>query len=236
MTSDFLGDDERRALRAEIAGHGLEADPFVVPGPWVRTWGLNLAVGWPLPVDLATYDRLAGELAALDPGVFVYPHRQTHVTVLTLVSFKEHVEPSPAETRALEDLIPRVSAAVAPVAGALGSFELELGAPVLARRAVFIPIRDRAGAVGRFRAAILPALRALSPLFQRCQPPRGVHTTLARFRVAPGPGFVERFEAWAAGGALGAAHVSSIQLTTETQPYMREGQVVGLFPLAPAPR
>jgi len=236
LTGDFLGDDERRALRAEIAAHGLEADPFVVPNPWVRTWGLNLAVGWPLPVDLPAYDRLAGELAALDPGLFVYPHRQTHVTVLTLVSFKEHVEPSLAETRALVDLIPLVSAAVAPVAGELGSFELELGAPVLARRAVFIPIREREGALARFRAAILPALRALSPLFQRCQPPRAVHATLARFRVAPGPGFVERFEECAAGGVLGSARVSSIQLTTETQPYMREGQVVGLFPLSAAPR
>jgi hypothetical protein len=236
LTRDFLGDDERRALRAEIAAHGLEADPFVVPGPWVRTWGLNLAVGWPLPVDPAAYHRRAGELAALDPGLFVYPHRQTHVTVLTLVSFKEHVEPSLEQTRALEDLIPLVSAAVAPVAGELGAFALELGAPVLARRAVFIPIRDREGAVARFRAAVLPALRALSPLFQRCQPPRAVHATLARFRAAPGPDFAPRFAAWSAGGALGAARVTSIQLTTETQPYMREGQVVGLFPLAPMPR
>jgi len=35
---------------------------------------------------------------------------------------------------------------------------------------------------------------------------------------------------------LGPARVSSILITTETRPYMREGEAVRAFPLSPAPR
>jgi hypothetical protein len=225
-----ISEEERRSLRAEIAAHGFEADPLVA-GDWVPTWGLNLALGWPLPVDRGAYQALAGELAALDPGLFVYPHAQTHVTVLTLISFKEHLHPPPAEIRDLEALIPLVNQAVAPLASGLQPFELELGAPVLARRAAFLPIRDPSGTVAHLRQQILPVLRALSPLFARCQPPPAIHSTLARFRVAPGRELLARFDAWAAGRALGPARVSSIQVTTETRPYMHAGAVVGAFPL-----
>jgi hypothetical protein len=214
---------------------GFEVDPFVAE-PWPRTWGLNLALGWPLPVDVAAYQELAGGLAALDPGLFVYPHAQTHVTVVTLVSFKEHVEPSAEEVRELERLIAVASAAVAPVAATLGPIELELGAPVLAPRAVFLPIQDPAGAVARLRAAVMPALRAGSPRFAQCHPPAVVHSTLARFRAAPRPDFAARFERWATDRVLGPARVGSILLTTETRPYMRDGQAVGVFPLASGPR
>jgi hypothetical protein len=226
-----LGDQERAALRREIAAHGLEADPFVVDGPWVPTWGLNLAVGWPLPVDRPAYRALAGGLAALDPALYVYPHPQTHVTVLTLVSFKDHVDPSAPQIAALEALIPAVDAAVAPIARALGPIELEIGAPVLARRAVFLPIADPAGALARFRQQVLPALRACSPAFDRGQPPRAVHSTLARFRAVPGPGFERRFDDWALGRALGPMRVDAMLMTTETRPYMRAGEIVATWPL-----
>jgi hypothetical protein len=229
--STVLDDEERAALRQEIAAHGFEADPFVAVEPWARTWGLNLAVAWPLPVDRGAYQGLAEGLAALDPGLFVYPQAQTHITVLTLVSFKEHVEPSGEELRPLAALIPIVNEVVAPLARGFGPFELELGTPELSRRAAFVPVRDAAGAVARFRAEVLPALRARSPAFERCQAPRAVHATLARFRTAPGPAFQRRFEVWAKDGALGPIWVSAMLVTTETQPYMRQGEVVSAWPL-----
>jgi len=227
-----LGEDERAALRQEIAAHGLEADPFVVDGPRVPTWGLNLAVGWPLPVDRGAYGALAGGLAALDPGLYVYPHAQTHVTVLTLVSFKEHVSPSAAEIAGLAALIPLVNAVVDPIARAFGPIALEIGAPVLARRAAFFPIADPAGALARLRQQVLSALRACSRRFDRCQPPRAVHSTVARFRAAPAPAFERRFDEWARDRALGSVRVDALLMTTETLPYMRAGEIVAKWPLA----
>jgi hypothetical protein len=226
----FLGDEERSTLRQEIAAGGFEIDPFVVSGPWVRTWGLNLAVGWPLPVDRAAYQELAEGAAALDPGLFVYPQAQTHITVLTLVSFKEHVEPSAEETRALTALVPPAIEAVTPIVRGFAPLALELGAPVLSRRAAFLPIADPAGALAQLRQAVLPALRACSPVFQRCQPPRAVHATLARFRAAPDPAFPGRFDQWARDRALGPLEVPALLMTTETRPYMREGAVVAAWP------
>lgn len=209
----------------------FEADPFLIDGPWVRTWGLNLAVAWPLPVDGARYRALAEGLAALDPALYVYPQAQSHITVLTLVSFKEHVAPSPEEARALAELIPVVEAAVAPAIGALEPFTLDIGAPLLAERAVYLPIADPTGAVAGIRAAVLPRLRASSPLFARCQPPPAVHSTLARFRRVPAADFPARFAAWSRGRALGPVEVDALLLTTETRPYMREGAVVARWPL-----
>jgi hypothetical protein len=227
-----LSDEELAALRQEIATHGFEADPFVVEGEWVPTWGLNLAVGWPVLADRWRYEAMTEGLQALDPGLFVYPHRQTHITVLTLVSFKEHVQPSPEEVRALATLIPVVRETVAPIARGFGLFDLEIGAPVLSRRAAFWPIADPTGAIARFRQQVLPALRACAPVFDRCQPPRAVHSTLARFRTVPAPGFLERFESWAHGRAIGRILIGDVLLTTEPRPYMRAGEVVAAWPLA----
>jgi len=208
----------------------FQADPFVA-GDWPRTFGLNLAVGWPLPVEPRAYQALADGLAALDPGLFVYPCAQTHITVLTLVSFKEHVEPAPEEQRALEALVPLVKEVVAPVVRGLGLIALEIGAPRLSDRAIYLPLADPSGAIARLRAAVLSPLRALSPVLQRCQPPQAVHSTLARFRAVPAADFPARFAAWAPGRALGPIRVDALLLTTETKPYMREGAVVATWPL-----
>lgn len=224
-----LSDEEQRALRAQIAARGFETDALATLD--AGTWGLNLACGWPLPVDPVAYQQLAAGLAALDPGLVVYPHAQTHVTLLTLVSFKEHLAPSPARQRVLEELIPLVNQVVAPVARGLARFELEIGPPVLSPRAVFLPIRDAADAVATFRSRVLPPLRALSPLFQHVQPPPAVHSTVARFRAAPAPDFIERFDRWVPDPVLGRFPITSLLVTTETRPYMRGGAVVGTFSL-----
>jgi hypothetical protein len=229
MPGPFIGDAEVRALREEIVADGFEADQFIASGTWPPTWGLNLAVGWPLAV--AGYDELADALANLDEGLFVYPRSQTHVTVLTLVSFKEHVAPDADEVRALETLIPLVNEAVAPLARGLSPFSLEVGPPVLSRRAVFVPLRDAAGTIARFRAQALEALAARLRLFAACRPPVAIHATIARFRRPPAPDFAARFDAWAAGRALGPFTVGEILVTTETRPYMHEGRVAGSFPL-----
>jgi hypothetical protein len=181
---------------------------------------------------VGAYERLAASLAALDPHLFVYPYPQTHVTVLTLVSFKEHVEPSPEEVGAVETVVPLVAEIVAPVVRGMRPFPLALGTPRLTPQAVYLPIQDETGAVARVRGAVLPALRAASPLLRDCRPPPAVHSTIARFAAAPNSDFAARFDRWAAEGrALGPVTIDAVLVTTETRPYMKEGRVVKAFPL-----
>jgi hypothetical protein len=231
VTPAFFDGEEARTLRDEIATAGFEPDPFLTAGQWQPVWGLNLAFGWPLPIAADAYQTLASALEALDPALFVYPHAQSHVTVLTLVNFKDHVEPPPEEIAALETLIPLVVEAVAPVARAVPPFDIEIGPPVLARRALFLPIREPAGVVARFRRDALEALRARLPLFHAVRPPLAVHSTVARFNAVPAPGFVRRFDDLGL-RPLGPARVDSLLVTTETRPYMREGAIARAFSLA----
>jgi hypothetical protein len=101
---------------------------------------------------------------------------------------------------------------------------------VLSRRAAFLPMRDEAGVIARLREQVLPRLAAADPAFARCQPPRAVHATLARFHRPPPPTLVPAFTTWARQHTLGRARIDSLLMTTETRPYMREGRVVRSYP------
>jgi hypothetical protein len=214
---------------------GFDPDPFIATGRWAPVWGLNLALAWPLPEPARhAYVSAAAELASLEPALFVYPHHQTHVTVLTLVSFKEHLQPTPAQLETLEALGPRVREALAPLVRGLPPIELGLGAPALSPQAVYVPIREPAGSVARLRALALAALPAIDQRFAACRPPPAIHFTMARFRRAPAApdDFAARFEVWAQSRSLGRARVAELLLTSETRPYMRAGAVLARFPLA----
>jgi hypothetical protein len=210
----------------------FEPDPFLVTGPWAPVWGLNLALGWPLPAPVSTtYLAAAADLAALEPALYVYPHQQTHVTVLTLINFKEHVQPTLDQQDALEALVPPVRDTLAPLLRDLPPLEVELGAPALSPQAVYVPIHEAAGTVARVRALALAALPAVDQRFAACRPPPAIHFTMGRFKGAPADDFAARFADWARGRTLGRARIAELLLTSETLPYMRAGEVLARFPL-----
>jgi hypothetical protein len=172
-------------------------------------------------------------IEALDPGVYVYPFTQTHVTLATLVSFKEHLSPSPAEGE-------RIRGLAAPVASVLDrvrppDFEIDFGSPVLVRAAAFLPARNPTGEIRAVRRGLEDALRGAESELGSLRLPQAVHATILRFRTPPRnpEAFRDAFEAVAAAARFGTVRVPEILITTETRPYMRSGEIVHRTRLSP---
>jgi hypothetical protein len=224
----FLPAAEHEQVRAEIRAQGFIPDPWLAR-PERPVFGLNVAFAWPLPAALrAAYDELYARLAALDPAAYVYPFAQTHVTVATLVSFKEHPEPTAAERSRLLGLVPGIARALDGACTGVAPFEVEIGPPVLVRAAAFLPILDPGGAVRRVRQALAERLRDTDPDLAAMRLPQAVHSTVVRFHEAPADtaGFCARFLEIAETTRFGTAPIDEMSVTTETQPYMRGGEIV----------
>jgi hypothetical protein len=218
--------DEQAAAQAEIDAHGLRADP-VVGRLEAPVLGLNVAFAWPLPAAFhGEYERLHAALAALDPGVYVYPYERTHVTVSTLVSFRRFPDPSPAQEAALAALLPGIAEALDAAARGVGEIAIDVGPPVLVRPAAFLPILNPGGEVRRIRERLRESLGGVPDL--DLSMPAAVHSTVLRFRQAPADAqaFRERFHEIAAGVRFGPALVRELLVTTETRPYMAGGAIV----------
>jgi hypothetical protein len=233
----FFPAAEAAAMQDEIRRRGFAADPLLTEAD-APVFGLNVAFAWPLPAEFrAAYDEMYGRLAALDPGVYVYPHAQTHVTVATVVSFKEHSQPTPAETARLRDLVPAIARSLERACDRVAPFAIEIGAPVLVRTAAFLPILNRGGEVRRLRQVLIDELRGVEPTLATLKLPNAVHSTVLRFRQPPAEPntFVERFRDIARGVTFGKATVDELLVTTETKPYMRDGEIVHRQSLRGAP-
>ncbi len=100
----YIGREKVAELQREIQEKGFQADPIVAHSLDTPVYGLNLTILWPLPL-LGIYQNLIKALAHLDDSVYVYPLSQTHVNLITLVSFKMHQAPSPQELKRLKKLI-----------------------------------------------------------------------------------------------------------------------------------
>lgn len=213
----------------------MEPERFIVDS-WVRrieepVLGLNLAFAWPLPAVLrAAYEALATRLSALDPGVYVYPYATTHVTVATLVSFKDHSDPGGAEQARILGLVPDIARRLGPAAARIGAFEIEVGPPVLVGEAAFLPIQNPGGEVAHVRARLGAALRDV------CTPriPQAIHSTVLRFRRAPAQParFRSDFDEIATTTPVGRARIDELLITTETRPYMAAGAIAHRFKLS----
>jgi hypothetical protein len=203
-------------------------------------FGFNLACAYPFPAAAAPlYRSIAARLAALDPGVYVYPEWETHVTIMTFVNFSLHQRPGPAQLAQLQSLIQPVAELIRPLL-ARPAFELMVRPPELTRKAAILPLSDPTGEIVRIRQTVSaaltekPALRAeLSSAGLNV--PGIIHSTIMRFKGAPLnlPRFLADFDRAAAAAAPFPLVINELLLTTETKPYMREGAVIHRFPLAP---
>ena len=228
------GSLEHRQLREAVVKNGLESDPFVCLEVRPRAYGLNVALGWPLPSSLReNYLSLAAKLEALSPDLYVYRYSQTHVTVMTLVNFKLHVEPGQAERTSTDSLARHVAQTMRRLHQSWRPFVLDFTTVVMSRQAVFIPIGDEAGGVERIRKDIVTALEG-DDLAMELQVSPAVHSTVARFRRVPSElvSFLRSFDEIALETNLGAVTVDEIVLTAETKPYMEEGHVIDRFSLS----
>jgi hypothetical protein len=114
-------------------------------------------------------------------------------------------------------------------------FRLEFGPPVLTRKAAILTAANPTGEIARIRQRATELLEANHEL--RTKVVRGglnvpgiIHSTIMRFKHAPRD--MSGFDAAAKATPPFAIDVKEIFLTTETKPYMREGEIIHRFPLA----
>lgn len=225
--------------RREILEHGLLEDEILAADPDGPVFGFNLACAYPFPESAAqAYRCIAERLAALGPSVDVYPQRQTHITIMTFVSFRLHRRVEANRLAQLQSLIKPVCDLIRPLLK-LPAFELILHPPVLTRKAAVLPISDAAGAVARIRQTVRAALAADKALHGELERgglnvPGIIHSSIMRFKSKPAnlSKFLADFDAVIPAIQAFPLNINELLLTTETKPYMREGAIVRRFPLA----
>lgn len=228
----YISKETWSILRQEIIDNGVEEDDILQVSPESPVFGMNLAIGWPLPSILKQpYERTAQALSRLDSGLYVYPYRQTHVTVMTLVNFKYHPHPSDEEVHGFLQIIPMIISRIGLLLSSVKPFIIDVGPPVLSRRAGFLPILNRTGEISALRSAVASVMQTL--VLPECSIPNAIHSTVARFLSRPPDTlqFLSEFESLAANIKLGQAIVSEFLLTSETKPYMRDGEILHNFRL-----
>ena len=196
--------------------------------------GLNVTVAWPWPSHFEpAYLAFAERLAALDAGLYVYPFSTTHVTLLTAVNFRQHVDPSAEATRSVSEVSEKLGAFVMETTRAMPPFTLDFGAPVLARAAAFVPIQNRTGEIALLRQRILAFCRSAGGALSNASAPTSIHSTIVRFRELPPDAlaFAQAFDQLSHAFRLGSATIDRVLVTLETKPYMRAGRVVDSAPL-----
>lgn len=222
----------------ELRKSGFVADEFFASDPDIPTYGLNIALSWPLPENLKkAYEKLHQELLELGEDGHVYPYERTHVTVMTLVNFKKHQNPSVQEIEGIEKLIPKIIHIISgklqnEMRGKIKPFRIEIGSPVLARAAAYLPISNPSGEIFLLRNEIAPILEkelSLEILYNK----DFIHSTIMRFcRVPEDLGkFIDKFQEIAERNKIGETIIDEFYITSETKPYMRDGEKVHVFKL-----
>ena len=196
--------------------------------------GLNITAGWPLPIE-SSYRDLARLMSDLDPGVFVYPFEQTHITVLTAVSFRRQMNPTPSDVRLVEEAAESLGEFVQRLGRGLGPFVIDVGSPVLSSRAAFLSISNPSGEIEMIRQEALKFCLGAGELLGGAQAPSIVHSTFLRFRCPPKhpEEFVAKFQEIGDRTRLGFGTISEVLIALETKPYMREGRVTKRISLTP---
>jgi hypothetical protein len=226
------------AARREILERGFVVDALLAADPDRPVFGFNLACAYPFPAPAARFYRpIAERLAALDPAVHVYPEWETHVTIVTFVSFYLHARVEPERLAQLQSLINPVRELIRPLLER-PAFKLVLGPPVLTRKAAILPISDATGAIARIRQTVRAALEADKALHTELargglNVPGIIHSTIMRFKSNPRnlAKFLADFDEAAAPVEPFTLAIDELLLTTETKPYMRAGEVVHRFRL-----
>ncbi len=193
LAREFFTRARLKEMRDEICAHGFVADKFLADGPDRPVFGVNLACLYPFPAEVTeAYNSLVAQLSDLDPGVYVYPIWETHVTIATLINFTQYQSPTPQRFVELKDLMRQIAAQLQPVFSGEDSiqpFDLWIEQPVISRKAAILPLSDPSGAITRIRNRVIESL-ARNPSLRTCLDGLGfnipplVHSTIMRFKKA----------------------------------------------------
>jgi len=226
----YLDKEILNKIREEVDLQGLKPDEILLNKADQPTYGLNLAIEWPFPDFLKEkYETLVKQLRKFDSNVYVYPFDNTHITLMTLVNFKNHFNPSKEEVVQINQLIPRIISACSCILG-LRKFSIDIGAPVLSSKAGFFPINNPGGEILKIRKAVLSSL---TEILSEMSVPGIIHSTFLRFLkdFENTSLFVKEFDKIVTNFNLGKIVIDKILLTAETKPYMRSGKILHTFKL-----
>ena len=212
-------------------------DRFLTEDPDCPVFGLNLACAWPFPVAVAGhYQSMADELAGLDPGAYVYPLWETHVTIMTFLNFTLAQRPTVERLREVQTCIAPIVRLVN--VSAIRPFRLEFQRPTLTRKAATLPISNPTGEIAQIRREIGRAISAQPELHSKLAQgglnvPDIIHSTILRFKSAPPDPkkFAVRFAEAAAQAEPFRITIRELLLTAETRPYMRGGEILHCWAL-----
>lgn len=239
LASDFFTSARLQEMRDDICREGFVADKHLANNPDCAVFGLNVACLYPFPAEVAeAYEALAARLSALDSGVYVYPRWETHVTIATLVNFTKHERPTAERITELRELTHQVAAELEPAFRDIGPFELSIEQPLISRKAAILPLSDPADAISRIRNQLV-AILARNPSLVACLADLGMsipplaHSTIMRFKSVPvdTARFLSKFDEISRTAPRATMRVDEIYITTETKPYMREGEIFRRFPI-----
>lgn len=237
----YLTDQKLNQLRQEINEKGFKPDPILLEGLDQPVYGFNLSIGLPLPTELKKdYAELKRSLLCLGSNIYVYPFEQTHITLLTIVNFKEYLNPSKKAVSSLQEIVHDIIELLKPLfernsSLRLKPFNIDFGPPVLSIHAAFLPIRNRGKEVIKLREA---AARVLEPyllqtLKRKIKIPDLIHTTIFRFRRRPADEkeFISKFDQIASNFRINKVAIKEIMLTAEIKPYMHDFEILHHFSL-----
>lgn len=204
-----------------------------------QTFGINLACSWPLPSPLAeVYQDFSAKVKALDPALYVYPYPETHITIMTLVDFKDTIGISPEQGSQLEKLAGEISSCLENFFAedhdlAKGPISLRFDRAVLTPKAAYLAFDDPADRIGSLRKSVASMLPEKFPQLS-LHYPGIVHSTFLRFLDTPADPRVlsEKFGYLALELRPVTIQVPELLLTIETSPYMRSGKILNKFPLS----
>lgn len=245
--SRYINEQKYRQLQREIKANGFKQDTFLSVDPNYSVYGLNLAFGWPLPSHFKkTYEKLISALERISSSTYLYPYQQTHVTVLTIVNFKIHRDPTEQEICAFKNLeseiVTRFSSMFYDLK--LKPFSIDVGPPVLSWKAAFLPILNPTQEISELRKRAIielshlrddqaehSAIKNLLP--ENIELPDIIHSTFLRFLERPSDekAFSKLFENTVFNFKFGEAKIEEFILTSETKPYMRGGDIIQRFKL-----
>lgn len=239
LANEFWTNARLKAMREEICRDGFVADKFLAENPDMPVFGVNLACLYPFPTNVKNiYETLAHNLASIDPGVYVYPIWETHVTIATFINFTRQQLPTDDRITELKQLMEQIAAQLEPCFADAKPFDLWMEQPVISRKAAILPLSDPDGAITRLRQRLAACLARDSSQQTRLEglglniPPL-VHSTIMRFKKMPEDTqlFLSKFDKISRAVPRTSVRVNEIYITTETKPYMRAGEIFRRFPL-----
>lgn len=207
-------------------------DDLIITNKDISVFGLNLAIGWPLPNEIKNqYDKMIKNFETFKSHIYFYPYDQTHITLLTLINFKDNINPTPDTIKEIMQIKNSIDKLVSIIIkkirkSLIQPFKIEIGRPILSNNAVIMPIKNESNEIETLRNILANEIKEKQNII--ALKPSIIHSTIGRFikKINNSEDFKKDFYKISRKQNIGIATINEILLTSETKPYMREGKIL----------